>query len=131
MIDQFFGSVDPVRESLVVSSRDALAKAIEENAQAFEGVHFDHEWDYHDDAENLADALLASGVVRVLPDEETVTRAIARAKALPRVQVEVPVNWCLDDDPSDKRQTEFVWAEDLQETARAVLALFKQNGGEK
>lgn len=66
---------------LVVSSRDALAEAIKKNARAFEGLNFDPTWNYTDDASNLADALLASGVVRALPEEETVADVLKSAHA--------------------------------------------------
>lgn len=47
---------------------------------------------------------------------------LMRAQALPRVEIDVPVNMCPDDDPPGERPTERVWATDIGAVADYVLA---------
>jgi len=54
--------------------------------------------------------------------KQDLARALMLAQALPRVEIDMPVNMCPDDDPPGERPTEKVWATDIGAIADYLLA---------
>lgn len=113
---------------LVVSSRDALAKFLDGHDHEYDsdcgedyGCTCGEITDYADTGlstgEHLADALLASGVVRPLPDEETLAGLVANERKL------------FEDAPRGASVFCDAHLYGFENGIRAALALFK--GGEK